>query len=239
MIKVLLVFSLLFIAYGKRNNTVILYTNGTSDKYLPDELFENYQEYTVLEENNNTCNIESFVDSQPLEKVKLRISQSNCIPDHKSFAAILDNGWLGLSKDLVVNQYLENLIDPTSALYRYIGKHETKIKYVESFYAPDQNFEKLVLKYDFDNADNTILFRAKMPDEGYVLEHYSVFCYKDMFKLNAVVRRRNKLYKVSDSRTFYDLIEGDCEHSHKKFTYQVEINLNKLNKYKRWATLFR
>ena len=60
-----------------------------------------------------------------------------------------------------------------------------------------------------------------------------------MFKLNAVFKTRNKIYKVSDSKTLYDHIDGDCTHSFNHYTHQVDIKFNKLNKYKRWENLFR
>jgi hypothetical protein len=226
-------------ALASNNQTDIPTINGTIYKYLPDGLFEAYHEYTILEEHEEACNIESYVDSQPLDKVKTKIVDSRCFPHSKSFTAILENGWYDLAKDLVVNSYLKNSIDPTAPLYTQIHKHEAKVKYIESMTKPNLKYEKLNLIFDFENFDNTISFRAKLPDEGYVLEHYSVFCYKDMFKLNAVLNVRNKIYKVSDTRTFYDLIEGDCEHKENKKTFHIDVTFKKMNKYKRWPTLFK
>jgi hypothetical protein len=236
--KILLSFILLGAIVCKKNATISLFMNGTSNKYLPDELLDTYHEYSILEDYNNTCNIETYIESNPVEKIKQKIKDSKCIPDYKSFISILENGWLDLGKELVVNHYLPNSIDPTIPLYSYINKQEGKVKYLDNI-NKEHKFEKLNLNYEFESNDNSVSFRAKLPDHGYVLEYYSVFCYKDMFKLNAVFKTRNKMYKFSDSRTFYDGIDGDCEHNFNHFTHQVEVKFNKLNKFKRWESLFR
>jgi hypothetical protein len=223
----------------KKNKTVIIYNLGnTTDKYLPDELFEKYHEYSILEEYNNTCNLENSIENQPHEKVQQRIKEGKCVPDYKSFMAILENGKLDIGKDLVLNYYLANSIDPTIPLYSTINKYENKAKYLDNLNL-EHKFERVKLIYDYEDKDTAINFKAKLPDESYVLESYSIFCYKDMFKLNATFRNRNKIYKVTDAHTFYDQIEGDCEHSYNQFTSQFEVKMDKLNNYKRWETLFR
>jgi hypothetical protein len=237
--KLLLLIFIIALTNCKKNKTIRLYLNSTTD-YLPEELFETYLEYTALEEyTNNTCNLENFIESNPKHVVLKKIEESKCIPDYKSFAAILDNGWTEIAEKMIKNIYLDKNIDPTHTLYTNINKNEAKIKYLQQLDTEQETYEKLRISYDFENFDNSIKFKVNIPDLTYVLEDYSIFCYKDMFKLHAVFRSRNKFYKIEESKQFYDLIDGDCEHNYDSFSGIMNISFNKVNKYKKWIELFK
>lgn len=237
--NIFLILFIIVLTTSKKNKTITLYLNSTSD-YLPTELLETYQEYTALEDyTNNTCNIENFIEGNPKPAVIKRIQEIKCVPDFKSFAAILENGWTDVAEIMIQNIYLNKKIDPTHTLYTHINKNEAKIKYLQQLDSELETYEKLRVSYEFENYDNDIKFKIKIPDQSYVLEHYSIFCYKDMFKLHAVFRSRNKFYKLEESKQFFDIVDGDCEHSYDSFSGIMNISFNKVNKYKKWVELFK
>jgi hypothetical protein len=229
---------IIILTFCKKNKSITLYFNSTNNNYLPKELFENYLEYTSLEEyTNNTCNLESFIENNPMLSVLKKIEENKCIPDYKSLAAILENGWTEIAENLIKNIYLSKNIDPTQTLYTYINKNDAKIKHLQQLESEEEIYEKLKITYEFENFDNSIKVKIKIPD--YILDHYSLFCYKDMFKLHAVFRDRSKHFKVEESRQFFDFIDGECEHSYDSFSTIINISFNKVNKYKKWRELFK
>jgi hypothetical protein len=238
--KLYLLLLILVLALSKKNKSINLYFNSTNDNYLPNELFDNYLEYAALEEyTNNTCNLESFIENNSKLSVLKKVDEIKCIPDYKTFASILENGWTEVAEKLIKNIYLDKKIDPINTLYTYINKIEGKINYFEQSETEQEIHEKLKIGYEFENLDNSINFKVKIPDFSFVLEHYSVFCYKDMFKLHAVFRARNKLYKIQESKQFFDLVDGECEHNYDSFSGTMNMSLNKVNKYKKWGELFK
>ena len=240
MSRILIIIILLYICSSKKNSTIRFILNSTQNDYLPNELYENYMEYNILEEySNNTCNLENLIENYPKSKTLNKLEDGKCIPDHKTFSLILDKGWTDIGKLLVDNIYLKNNIDPTNTLYNYISKIDSTVKYLEKHETWNEKYDKIKVSYSFENFDNYIKFKVVLPDLSYILEHYSIFCFKDMFKVSAIFRVRNKLYSIDETKYLFDMIENDCEHEYDSFTNTIKVSLNKLHKYKKWEELFK
>lgn len=216
-----------------------------NEDYFPKEILEKYSEYTPLEEYKQVCNYENILLSFDEELMKEKIIQNtsanskNCVPDAKSLAAILENGWNKLAEFIIKDVYFPKLIDPSQSIITFSGKSESKLKSLVQFVNLFSNSANLVPKFNHENFDDKIKFNIVLPDASYSPEYISVFCYKDSFKINAVFKSRNKTYRLSESKQFYDFILGDCEHNFNSFNNQIEFSLKKLNKMKKWEKLFK
>jgi hypothetical protein len=218
----------------------IMFSNETSFLYeLPVELYENYQAYHLLEEYNKTCSFEKVFDSFTEQKLKERIIRENCIPNFKTFQNILENGWVSLYEYLVQEIYLPKLIDPTSAVYTYLKRYETQSNRFKYFLNDTSAYEEIQPNYIFENFENKIGLTIPLPDASFVLEHLSLYCYKDLLKIKGIFKSRHKLYKILESNYLFDMVDGDCEYNYNSFNHKIEISFNKLNKLKKWTSLFK
>lgn len=215
--------------------------NTNSTNYFLDEILEKYAEYETLEEipSYKTCNYETQIHDYKQEYVLDKIKLANCIPDSKTFSLSLEIGYHELAKYLVKELYLPKFIDPTQTLYSYINQNEGKLNSIKTFVESLQMATKLNLDYTFENFDNSIKFYITLPDPTYVLEYFTVFCYKDMFCINAIFKHKNKVFKINDNKLLYDLIEAECENTYNYFEYRFEISFNKVSKFKKWEKLFK
>lgn len=218
----------------------VMLTNETSFLYkLPEEIYENFQEYDLLEEYNKTCSFENVFDSFTEQKLKERIIRENCIPNFKTFQNILENGWVKLYEYLVQHVYLPKLIDPTSAVYTYLKKYETQSGRFKYFLNDTSSYEEIQTNYQYENFDNKIQVTIPLPDASFVLEQLSLYCYKDLLKIKGIFKARHKLYKISESKYLFDMVDGDCEYNYNSFNHKIEISFNKMNKLKKWTSLFK
>ena len=214
---------------------------------LPSSLLETFSEYIKLEEIEDiepdsrpvTCNYYDIVSKKSEEIVTQVIFAKNCIPDVITFKEILENGWEKLVIRIVKELYLNNKIDPSQTLYNYIGSNEDKLKVFYKLVLDYNSLKPLNIKYSYDNTDDQIKMRIKMPDFSFTPEYYSFFCKEDLFIIHTIFKSRGHLYRLKESNRLFDNIEGDCKYSYNYFTYSFEIILNKKNKLKIWDTLFK
>lgn len=220
------------------NDTII--TNNTSDYKLPDEILEHYAHYKALEEYmGETCNYESIIEDYSEIKLKEKIGRERCIPNWKTLAKILELGWTELGKYLVTEVYLPKLIDPTRTIYTYIKKYETGTRKLNYLLGDLSKYENIQLNYKYENFDDNVKVTVQLPDASYIVEYLSIYCYKDLLKIHGIFRTRNKLVRIKDSKTLFDAIDNECEYNYNSFDHQIEINLNKVNKLKKWTKLFK
>lgn len=218
-------------------------SQDTEENYFSEEIKEKYGEYTLLEDHDKTCNYENLINSSNEENIKNKITENsiskNCVPDIKSFVSILENGWKELAEYLVTEIYLQKMVDPSQTILSYTNKSDTKLKYLVQFVNEFSKSTKLIPKYTYENFDDKIKFNVVLPDASYNPEYVSVFCYKDSFKINSILKTKNKIFRIYESKQFYDQIVGDCEYTFNSFSNQLELSFNKLNKMKKWEKLFK
>lgn len=216
-----------------------------NEDYFSKEILEKFSEYTPLEEYKQVCNYESLITSSDEETIKDKMVQNtsantkNCVPDGKSLAAVLENGWNNLAEFIIKDIYFPKLIDPSQTIITFSNKNESKLKSLVQFVNLFSNSANLSPKYNHENFDDKIKFNIVLPDASYVPEYISIFCYKDSFKINSVFKSRNKIFRIYESKQFYDSISGDCEYNFNSFNNQIELSLKKLNKMKKWDKLFK
>jgi hypothetical protein len=208
------------------------------ESFFPQEVLEKYDEYITLEDYEKACNIENMIKSNDEMFVRSKLLNSECIPDCKSLTAVLENGWYEIAKILVTEVYLKQKIDPTSTLYNYYNKEESKLNKLKTLFA-DIKYETLNPQYSFVNFDNSVKLIMKLPDASFIAEYVSIYCYKDMFKINAIFKSRNKLYKHADQKILYDSIVNDCETNFNSYENHLEISMEKQNKLKIWEKAFK
>lgn len=214
-------------------------TKNSTDPFFPKEVLDNYAEYMSLDEvKTNLCNLENQMENYDEASFLRKIKILNCIPNPKTLATILDAGWYNVTEYLIKEVYLPNYIDPVSIVYTYAHKTESKLKSMLHL-LENAKYESLPLVYTFENFDNTIKFKIKLPDASFVSEYISILCYKDMFKLNATFKSRHKLYKLKDTKRFFDLVQGECEYTYNNFENVVQLSFTKVNKFKKWDRLFK
>jgi hypothetical protein len=206
---------------------------------LPKEILEEYSEYQNLEDYNNTCTYENYIDNYNEKTLSESIRAKNCIPNYKTFQLILDAGWFNLTEHLVKNIYLPQLIDPSHTMYTYLKKFESQSGKLKHLLADTTKYEKLPINYAYENFENSIKISIPLPDPSFNVEYLSVYCYKDLFKINAIFKARNKFVKFSDSKKLFDFIDGDCESNYNNYNQKLEITFNKVSKLKKWTTLFK
>lgn len=211
--------------------------NETS--FFPQEIIENFQEYKVLEEIEGTCNFEKFIKQNSKQTIFDKLKSSACLPDANTFKLILGLGWEDLIKYVVQEVYLPQSIDPTNVLYNFINKNEATSRSLKNLLGDLSRSSTLPFTYTYRNFENSVQFVVKLPDPSYVPEYMSIFCHNDMLKLNCVFKSRSKIYRLVETKFFFDQVEGGCEKSYNYFEHQIEISLYKLNKYKTWDKLFK
>lgn len=215
------------------------YANTHNKSIFTPEILNEYAEYKVLEEYNPTCNFESQIVTFSEKDMLNKIKSTKCIPDNKSLVAILEAGWTSVAEYLIKDVYLKQHIDPSSTLNIYLMKNEGQMKKMKSMLDTLPTSEPLKLVYSFEDFENIVKFNAKLPDSTYIPEYISLFCYKDMFKVFAIFKSKNKFYSVRDSKKFSSTIEDDCYHNYNSFSNQIEISINKAQKLKKWDRLFK
>ena len=216
-------------------------TQNKNETYFPPEILKEYAEYETLEEldNTKTCNYENMIDQYNENYVITKIKQKNCIPDAKTLNMVLETGWEELAQYLVKEVYLAQHIDPTSTIYTFIRNNESKMKTIKNLISDYTKFDKIPINYKFENLDNSVKLLIKLPDPTYAPEYFSIFCQKDLFKLHAIFKSRNKIIRMVDSKTLYDHMEGECQYNFNYFEHQIEVSFNKLSKLKVWDRLFK
>jgi hypothetical protein len=219
------------------NNTDI---NNTEVFKLPDEILKDYAEYKVLEELSaeQTCSMEHNFQMYDENKIVEKIKKDPCIVNSKTFSLILEAGWLNAARHLVQEIYLVKYIDPSHTLYTYINKYESNSSKLKNLLYENISGE-LKTNYSFENSENSVRVIVKLPDSSFNVEYLSVYCYKDLMKINGIFKTRNKLFKIVDSKYFFDLIEGDCQHNFNSYNGEIEIDFQKKNKLKVWNSLFK
>lgn len=206
---------------------------------LPKEIYEEFAEYQSLEDYNNTCSYENYFEIYNEKTLSDSIRAKNCTPNYKTFHHILEAGWFNLVEHLVKNIYLPQLIDPSHTMYTYLKKFESQSGKLKHLLEDTSKYEKLPLNYAYENFENSIKISIPLPDPSLNVEYLSVFCFKDLFKINAIFKARNKYVKFSDSKKLFDLIDGDCESNYNNYNQKLEITFNKVNKLKKWTSLFK
>jgi hypothetical protein len=206
---------------------------------LPEEILKTYANYQTLEDYNNTCSYENIIEVVNEEELKAKILRENCTPNAKTLSKILDAGWTNLCNYLVNQVYLPNLIDPTHIIYTYTQKYETQVNRFKYLIDDLSTYEKLPIDYKFENLDSNVKIGIKLPDPSFVIEYLSVYCYKDSLKINSIFRSRQRLVRIVDSKTLFDVVESECENNYNPYNNQLEINLVKINKIKKWHSLFK
>jgi len=217
--------------------------------YFPPEILEKFAEYTQLDEleNSQICNYEKFIANYKEDFVKEKIVQNfknaysekkNCVPDNKSLVAILENGWVNLSEFLIKEIYLPKNIDPSNIVIGYINSSQSKLKSISEKIKDSSKSKKLNVKFSFENFDESIKMNIIFPDASYVPEYTSIFCYKDSFKVNAIVKSRNNSFKLNESKKFFAEIVGNCQYIFNSFSNSIEITFEKAKKLKKWEKLF-
>jgi hypothetical protein len=206
---------------------------------LPQEITKIYGEHQSLEEYNNTCAYEHLFESFSEKKLNDTIRRENCVPNFKTLQLILEAGWFNLVEHLVQNVYLPKLIDPTHIIYTFLKKFETQTNKLKHLLPDSSKYETLPASYSFDNFDNSIKITLPLPDASFVVEYLTVYCYKDLLKISAIFKARHKYYKFNDSKKLFDLVGGECEHNYNSFNHKLEITFDKLNKLKKWTSLFK
>lgn len=223
---------------GKPKN--VTSKNITAEAYtLPKEILEHYAEYHTLEEFNNTCTYETIFNGFTEKKLEEKIKRDNCIPNSKTLALILEAGWYNLTKFLVEEVYLKKAVDPTNIIFTYVRQFENSASKLKFLLGDLISYATLSPSYSYDNFDNNVKILIHIPDQSYILEYLSIYCYKDLFKVNSIFRSRNKFYRLVDSKNLFDIVDGECDYSYNSFSHQVEINIIKKNKLKKWTSLFK
>lgn len=219
--------------------------NIENENYFSPDILEKYAEYVLLEEYTNTCNYEKFIDyadeSSLKEKIVFNLSEKNknCVPDSKSLIAMLENGWKELIEFLIKEVYFPKMVDASQTIMSYINKSQSKLRSLVQFLKEYSKSNNLLPEYNYENFDDRIKFTIAFPDASYVPEYISIFCYKDSFKINSIVKSKNKLFRLNESKSFFDKVTGECEHTFNSFNNQIEISVKKLNKLKKWDKLFK
>ena len=208
------------------------------ESFFPKEILDKFDEYVSLEDYDKACNLENMIKTNNENIVRTKLLNSDCIPNSKTLNAVLENGWFEIARDLVKEVYLKMKIDPTSALYNFYNKEEGKFNKLKTLIS-DVKYETLKPQYDFINFDNSIKLLLKLPDASFIAEYVSVYCYKDMLKINAIFRSKNKFYKHTDKKILYDTIVNDCETNFNSFENNLEITIEKQNKLKKWEKIFK
>jgi hypothetical protein len=206
---------------------------------LPKEVSDNFAEYEALEERKETCNFESQIETMDEDQITRKIKQAGCVPDHKTLSSILDAGWTTLANYIIKEIYLPNFIDPSQSIYAYIHKNESKLKNIQSLTQNFSIYESIIPQYSYENLDNIVKVSIKLPDPTFSPEYYSLYCFKDMLKLNGIFKNRQKSFKIIEKKTFFSQIEGECEYSYNYFSHQFELTLVKAQKFKKWDKLFK
>jgi hypothetical protein len=206
-----------------------------NEDYFPKDILEKYAEYIPLEEYQQVCNYENNIVSSAEETIKEKIIQNisqntkNCVPDGKSLVAILENGWNNLAEFIIKDIYFPKLIDPSQLILTFSSKSELKLKSLVQFINMFSNSATLSPKYTYENFDDKIKFNIVLPDASYIPDYISIFCYKDSFKINSIFKYRSKVYRINESKQFYDSISGECEYNFNSFNNQIELSFKKLN----------
>jgi len=242
-IEMLKKFTALFIFF-----TILINCDEIIDRnedYFSSEILEKFAEYTPVEEYKQVCNYESMIITSDEETIKNKIisnsapNTKNCVPDSKSFIAILENGWSNLSEFIIKDIYFPKLVDPSQIVISFINKSDSKLKSLVHYVNEYSESTDISPKFNFENFDDKITFNIVLPDGSYILEYISIFCYKDAFKINSVFKSKNKLFRINLSKQFYDLISGDCDYTFNSFNNQIEFSFKKMNKMKKWDKLFK
>jgi len=236
--KILIIFSFIAISCVCQKEL------SDKDEYFSREILDKYDEYTLLEEYEKVCNYDNLILLSNEETVKQKIvlnneaKTKNCVPDNKSFLSVLENGWFELANFIIKDIFFPKLVDPSQILLSYTNKNESKIKVFLQFMNNYGKTSNIDVKYLFENFDEKINFSVVLPDASYSPESISIFCYKDLFKINSVFKSKGKLFRINVSKKLYDHVTGKCEHTFNSFSNQIEVKFDKLNKMKKWERLF-
>lgn len=160
------------------------------------------------------------------------------MPDHASLMYLLEEGKIDIAAKLIENIYLPNEVDPSDIVNSWIGKAESKVKQISQLVAA-MEYKKIVPKYTYLNQDNSVTITIKLVEEGLIPEKLEVTCYKDMLLYNAIFQKKGIKYLVSDKKYLYDEVESGCTSNYNAYGAEIEINLAKKHKLKRWDTLFK
>lgn len=205
--------------------------------FWPEEIKEIYAEYTSLAEKEDVCNLVSIFMNHP-NIIEDKIREKACIPDINSLLYLLEEGKIETVGKLIENIYLPNDIDPTDVINSWIGKTEGKIKHMNAL-IEEKKYKNLIPKYHFMNFDNKVEMIVKLNEEALVPEKLSINCYKDMLIFSMVFQKKGVKYIATDRKYLFDEVDGDCEYNFNQYGSEVEIDINKKNKMKKWDALFR
>lgn len=170
--------------------------------------------------------------------IEEKIREKECIPDHSTLVYLLEEGKIDIVAKLIENIYLPNEIDPTDSVNSWIGKTEARLRQVNQVLQAI-DYKKLTPHYSYINYDNKISMVIKIYEESLVPEKLFIHCYKNMIVFNTIFQKKGERFVVSDKKYLFDEVDGECEYNYNSYGTEIEITINKKNKYKKWDSLFK
>jgi len=237
-VLIFLSFSSLVYSQLQRDTSIIIPEPYYKDlSFFPEEIKEKFAEYTSLAEKTETCNLINLYDSYP-ETIFEKTIEKACMPDYQTLILFLEEGQIELVKYLIENVYLPNDVDPSDIINSWISKNEARMRQVASL-STEVNLSELKSRYSFINFDNRVSFIVKFQEDGILPDKISVNCYKDSISMNFIFNKKGQKLKFKDSKKLYDEVESNCSYNFNSYGMEVEINLIKKNKLKKWETIFK
>lgn len=203
--------------------------------FFPSSIEKDFSFYHSLSEIEGTCDLRNSFENYP-KNILLTLKERKCIPSSSSFIFLLEEGHLEEAKS-VIKQVLLNEIDPSNELKTWLSQKESKVKYIQSLLEEGGNKRKALQgKYSFINYDNYIKFIVKL-DDNYLSDKLNIFCYKDMITIKANFYLSKGEFLFSDRKRLFDEVEL-CEFNYNQFNKEIEVTMMKVNKMKKWDSLF-
>lgn len=204
--------------------------------FFPDEVTQKYSHYISLADlEENKCNLLSFFESYP-KSIMSKIEEKKCVPDSHTFQAILEEGYLEDAKTLIKAVYLKNEVDPSNEIKSWVGKKESRIKYIGNLIQPPTS-SRITPNFSFYNYDNFVKLILKLSN-NFQSERITVLCHRDLLIVKGNFFLSNKTFALSEKKKLFDEVEGECEFNYNSFNSELEITFRKKNKMKMWETLF-